>query len=159
MSRTLQIRPMSVFRKSDDLRVSELPLSIRLEIADGRTTAIFDAGAALPAVWEERFTVGHPSQTSIPLQLLVGEGNTVDENQRIGELLIRTISPPGQFQPIVDVRLTVDEDGSITAKASAAGVNLPVKSRLKKPASYLAPDAVRRIRSLANDEREPRKGS
>jgi molecular chaperone DnaK (HSP70) len=127
--------------------LDELPLSLRIEVAGRRAAAIISAGAPLPAVWEDGFTMVDPSQRDIPLQLLVGEGEMVRQNRRIGKLLIQEVPPPGRFHPVIDVQLTVQRDGSITLKASVDGVNLPVRSRLKKPEAYFAPDAVRRIKA------------
>lgn len=138
---------MSFFKRSDPMLLDALPLSLRLEVAGGRTATIINAGAPLPAVWEENFTMVDPSQREIPLKLLVGEGEMVRQNRRIGKLLIQEVPPPGRSHPVIDVQLTVQKDGSITLDASVAGVNLPVRSRLKKPDAYFAPDAVRRIQA------------
>ena len=50
--------------------LDELPLSLRLEVAGGRAATIINAGASLPAVWKEGFTIVDPSQREIPLKLL-----------------------------------------------------------------------------------------
>ncbi len=124
-----------------------LPLSLNLEVAEGKVVPIIKAGTQLPAEWAEEICTGSSRFDDIKLQLLVGESGEVSKNTRIGWAKVSAIPPGPETSAVVRIVIRVDTSGQIIVEAQTGGLTLPVKNRLKAPSQYLSAKALTKIRA------------
>jgi molecular chaperone DnaK len=142
---------MGLFKPEEPKHVPNLPLTLNLEVADGKVIPIIKAGTPLPAEWSEEFQTGSKSFDDITLQLLVGESGEVSKNQRIGSVKVMGVPPGSDASTMVRVVIRIDMYGRITAEARVGGQELSVKTALKHPSAYLAEGPVAKIRARSTE--------
>lgn len=125
--------------RRDQLILDTLTNSLGLEGQGGEMTPVLERAIALPASKSEVFTTFLERQTEVAVQLFAALGDAWSPLARVE---ISEIPPMKPGEPALEVNLTIDEDGILTATGREATRGKPLKVELRPerglPSSMIA---------------------
>ncbi len=130
-----------------------LPLSIRLGTLGGVATPLVLRGTPLPSKRSEAFSTAKDNQASVELTLWLGESPLISNNIKLGTFQLNDIPPAKAGEPQIAVEFSVDENCSVTARASLQGSNVKAEQKFSSPTD-LSEDFVKKILAETEKTRE-----
>jgi len=127
------------------------------QIKSGYFTPIIHRNTTIPVSKEHCFSTTHPNQRFVEIHVYQGEHRRVENNIRIGELLVPGI-PPGPAGQAVFIRFTYDLNGILEVEAYLPNSTKKFRSVLTHNAARLSPEelqnAIQKLQSLKYYPRE-----
>ncbi len=96
------------------------PASLRIATAGGFTDQLLAKNAPIPIERTKRFTTARDGQTRVVITCVRGETRRLEENERLGELVLDHIPPAPRGEVELDVTFRVDTDGILHVRAEDA---------------------------------------
>lgn len=111
------------------LLLDVLPMTLGIELEDGRMERIFQRNTAIPVSKKRAFTTTVAGQTSVPVHVLQGESSLASGNKSLSRFDLGNIQNAPAGVPKFEVTFDVDVDGifSCTATDLARGSSWPVE--------------------------------
>jgi len=135
-----------------------LPLSIRLETLGGVATPLVLRGTPLPAKRSDTFSTAVDEQTSVEVELFLGESPLVRNNVSVGKLKLKGIPPAPRGQPQVKIEFDVSATCAVNVRAGLQGSQLAAEETFDPPEnlsdSFIAQALAAAASSRAADEIE-----
>lgn len=107
----------SLQRSKDFKFLDILPLSLGTNLRGGITSIIIPRKTPIPATHTKGYITTADNQSSFRFKLLEGERLMVVDNNLMGEMVLSGIQPLPAREATADVTFTIDENGSLHAKA------------------------------------------
>jgi molecular chaperone HscC len=127
------------------------------EIKSGYFTPIIHRNTTIPVSKEHCFSTTHPNQRQVEIQVYQGEHRRVENNIKIGELIVPGIPPGPAGQPVF-IRLTYDLNGILEVEAYLPNSPNKFRAVLTQNAARLSREelatAIRKLQSLKYYPRE-----
>jgi molecular chaperone DnaK len=86
-------------------------------VAGGFCDIIIERNAAIPIEQSRRFTTSHDNQTQVAVDVYQGEGRRIEENTKLGHILLTSVraAPRGAIK--IRVTFEIDTDGILGVSA------------------------------------------
>jgi molecular chaperone HscC len=104
---------------------------------DGYFSPIIHRNTAIPTTQSDSFATIHDDQTSVRLGIYEGDGRRVEDNRKIGELVVAKI-PKGPAPKHFTVRFTYDLNGMLEVEAEVDETSAKVSAVFKREGGTLA---------------------
>ncbi len=101
----------------DMILLDVVPISLGIETSGGIFTKLIEKNTSIPTRISEIFTTESDNQTSVTINVLQGESNSVDNNKSIGHFILTDINPAPKGTPHIDVSFDVDSSGVLNVSA------------------------------------------
>jgi molecular chaperone DnaK (HSP70) len=119
-------------------------LAIGIQVGGGVTSTIFAQGVPLPQKRTKTYVTRFHNQQSIALNIIEGPWEVASKNRKLGTVTVLGIPPGEAGQQSVELVLSIDEDGVLTASAkSTHGTEPPVTLMVEKTGHLLTDEQVR----------------
>lgn len=137
-----------------------LPLTIRIETLGGVGTPLVLRGTPLPTKRSELFTTAVDNQSSVEVQILMGESALARNNIKLGSFQLQGIPSNSRGVAQIKVEFSVDGTCAVTARASVEAVDVAAEQTFE-PQCELTDDYIAKILtgsepSRADDDNELR---
>ncbi len=126
---------------------------------DGYFSPLIDRNTTVPVSRSHIYSTLHPQQTQINLRIYQGEGRKVQDNHKIGEVVVRDVKgASGDFNSgQVDVRFTYDMNGILEVEATPLVTGKTVtKVFEEKPGTMSKKEIAAAIKKLQPLKTHPR---
>jgi molecular chaperone HscC len=127
------------------------------EIKSGYFTPIIHRNTTIPVSKEHSFSTIYPNQSEVAIHVYQGEHRRVENNIKIGQLIVPGIPPGPPGQPVF-IRFTYDLNGILEVEAYLPNSQQKFRAVLTQNAARLSPDelraAVDKLQSLKYYPRE-----
>jgi molecular chaperone DnaK len=110
-----------------------LPLTIGLETLGGVSTPLVLRGTPLPAQRTETFSTAADDQTSVEIQVFIGESAIVKRNLKLGSFRMGEIPPEKRGIPQIEVSFEVTRTCEVIARSRISGTSTVAETRLNVP--------------------------
>ncbi|ESS09375.1 MAG: molecular chaperone [uncultured archaeon A07HN63] len=123
--------------ETDDIvLIDVVPKSLGVRLSDGSIDHIIEQDEQIPtSTRKEGYGTVEPEQTSVQIHVYQGEGNSAEENTKIGRAVLRNIPPrpPGEPSLAVEFRITTDGQLEVTGEDLKTGkqVETAIESALR----------------------------
>ena len=123
--------------ETDDIvLIDVVPQSLGVRLSDGSIDHIIEQDEQIPtSTRKESYGTVEEGQTSVQIRVYQGEGDTADENTKIGTAVLRDIPPrpPGEPSLAVEFRITTDGRLAVTGEDLKTGkqVETEIESALR----------------------------
>ncbi|WP_185903216.1 Hsp70 family protein [Halonotius terrestris] len=111
--------------ETDDIvLIDVVPQSLGVRLSDGSIDHIIEQDEQIPtSTRKESYGTVEPGQTSVQIRVYQGEGDTAEENTKIGTAVLRDIPPrpPGEPSLAVEFRITTDGRLEVTGEDLKTG--------------------------------------
>jgi len=111
--------------ETDDIvLIDVVPQSFGVRLSDGTVDHIIEQDEQIPtSTRKEGYGTVEPEQTSVQIRVYQGEGETAEENTKIGTAVLRDIPPrpPGEPSLAVEFRITTDGRLEVTGEDLETG--------------------------------------
>lgn len=105
---------------SDDLLlVDVLSKSLGVKLHDGSFDPIIERNEQIPAYRDKSgYSTVQDNQTSVRIEIYEGENEMAEENNFLGEFVLRDIAPRKAGEPNIEIEFEIDESGILHAEAT-----------------------------------------
>ena len=129
-----------------------LPLSLRLATVGGVATPLVLRGTPLPASRSEIFSTAEDNQSSVEVNLAIGERPLVRDNVAIGRYTVRGIPPAKSAVPQVKVTFEVDTSCAVVVRTEIEGTDLKGEQKYDPPID-LSDDKISQLLQEAEENK------
>lgn len=130
-----------------------LPLTLRLETLGGIATPLILRGTPLPAQRSQLFSTAIDNQSSVVIQVLIGESPIAKNNVKIQTLNLTGIPKAARGEPQILVAFEVDQACNVTASATEKGSGLKVTVKFDDAQLHLTDNKIQRLLNHAEATR------
>lgn len=130
-----------------------LPLTLRLETLGGIATPLILRGTPLPAQRSQLFSTAVDNQSSVEIQVLIGESPIAKNNVKIQTLNLTGIPKAARGEPQILVTFEVDQACNVTASATEKGSGLKVTVKFDDAQLHLNDNKIKRLLDKAEATR------
>jgi hypothetical protein len=132
---------------------SYLPLSIRVETVGGLATPLLLRGTPLPAKRKETYSTANDEQSSVDINLFIGERPIAKDNTPLGKFQVKGIPPAPKGKPQIAIEFSVDKTCRVTVKAIVDD-EVKLESQVLKPSRALSKSFIENTLELADSMSE-----
>jgi len=100
------------------LLIDVTPLSLGVEIVDGKVHRLVERNTPLPIRYTEEFTTSYDGQPDVEIHVVQGEGSNAFENFSLGRFRLDGIVPSPRGEPRIAVAFDIDVNGMVTVSAT-----------------------------------------
>lgn len=140
-----------------------LPLSIGIDVDEGRMDVIIPRNTTIPYRATKEYTTVEDGQQAVDIVIFEGEHRLTNKNHRLGEFSLEGIASAPKGEPTIVVTFSVDADGILTVTAvelsatESLGKELQSKTLTVKADHRLSRDQIEKMirEGDVSLEREP----
>jgi molecular chaperone DnaK len=107
----------------DVLLLDVTPLTLGIETAGGKRTAMIDRNTTIPTSKSQVFSTYADNQPQVEIHVLQGEREMANDNKSLGTFILDGIAPAPRGVPQIEVTFNIDANGllNVTAKDKGTG--------------------------------------
>lgn len=136
---------------TDATKFKFLPLTLSTGTLGGLSAPLVRRGTPLPTKRQQRFSTAVDNQTTVIIEVYLGESRIVAKNIRVGKVELVGIPEAPRGEPEIDITLEVDEQCKIKVTATEKKSGKVISSQVENAIIHLTAETVQEMLRKAND--------
>lgn len=129
-------------RTQEMLLLDVIPLSIGIDVDDGRMDVIIPRNTTIPYRATKEYSTVEDNQRAVDIIIYEGERKLTKYNHQLGCFSLEGIAPAKKGEPTIVVTFSVDADGLLTVTATEEGGGGNTTSLTVRGGSHLTPSQI-----------------